>query len=149
MFDIGHLSHDTMASYKKTRDMAASVPALSKEEPRTFSSVQRAFAFHDSLIRFILPLCSSLHDKSDSGSPILSAVYLVDVSAFGLKQAWDLRTYAQDISKLLAISYPEVVDTVFVSVMQREFCDMLIWNELGLERPVLLRAVMECAKEMD
>jgi hypothetical protein len=45
----------------------------------------------------------------------MSAVYLVDVSSFGLKQAWDLRTYAQDISKLLAMSYPEVVDTVFVS----------------------------------
>jgi hypothetical protein len=55
----------------------------------------------------------------------MSAVYLVDVAAFGLKQAWDLRSYAQDISKLLAMSYPEVVDTVFVSRTLRKVGGML------------------------
>jgi hypothetical protein len=49
------------------------------------------------------------------GKPITSCGYLVDISNFGLKQAWSLKDYTQDISKLLADSYPEVIDYVLVS----------------------------------
>jgi hypothetical protein len=31
-----------------------------------------------------------------------------------LKQVWDLRNYAQDVSRLLATNYPEVVDRIYV-----------------------------------
>jgi hypothetical protein len=55
-----------------------------------------------------------MQDRPNPETPISSAVYLVDVASFGIKQALDVRSYAQDISKLLAISFPEVVDTVFV-----------------------------------
>ena len=113
MFDIAYLNHKTIEEYNKTRDRGSQSQTASQET--SLNSVQRAFAFHDTLTRFIFPLCTSLPDRPDPEKPISSAVYLVNVSSFGLKQAWQLRTYAQDISRLLAISFPEVVDTVFVS----------------------------------
>lgn len=137
MFDIGHLNNEVIASYKNDRDKA-----VSSNTKNELSAAQKAFAIHDGLIRFILPLCSSVRDRPEPDSPILSAVYLVDVSAFSLKQAWDLRTYAQDISKLLALSYPEVVDTVFVSGSLSLPTQNLI-SETGAERAVLFRANLE------
>jgi hypothetical protein len=115
MFDIAYLDRAAMAGYKKTCDMTISAESPSMAGNIGPNSVQRAFAFHDTLTRFILPLCSAMRDRPNPEMPISSAVYIVDISAFGIKQAWDLRSYAQDISKLLATSFPEVVDTVFVS----------------------------------
>jgi hypothetical protein len=65
-------------------------------------------------VRFILPLCSAVRDRPNPDIPVLSGVYLVDASSFGVKQAWDVRGYAEEISQLLGMSFPEVVDTVFV-----------------------------------
>jgi hypothetical protein len=115
MFDIAYLDSTAMAGYNKTRNVTPRLEHASEARIAEPNSVQRALAFHDTLTRFILPLCTSMRDRPNPESPILSAVYLVDISAFGIKQAWDLRSYAQDISKLLATSFPEVVDTVFVS----------------------------------
>jgi hypothetical protein len=100
-----------MADYKKTRDMP-----LSTEELPNPNATQRAIAFHETLTRFVLPLCSAMRNRPNPESPVSSAVYLVDVSSFGLRQALEVRNYAQDISKLLATSFPEVVDKVFVSM---------------------------------
>jgi hypothetical protein len=76
--------------------------------------VQRTFAYHDSIVRFILPLCSAVQQRPEPELPILSGVYLVDASSFGLKQAWDVRAYAEEISHVLGMSFPEVVHTVYV-----------------------------------
>lgn len=70
----------------------------------------------DYLTRFVLPMCSGLHGRPNSASPVTSAVYLVDVGTLTLKQGWGLRSYAQDVSKLLATCYPEVVERVYVSM---------------------------------
>ena len=75
---------------------------------------QRAFAFHDTLVRFILPLCTAMRDRPEPEKPISAAVIVVDVSSFGLKQAWNVRNYAQNISKILATSCPEVLNSVYV-----------------------------------
>ena len=115
MFDIAGLNHEAMAAYKKTREMPLSKGGLQTMQGANPNSVQRAIAFHETLTRFVLPLCTSMRDRPDPHIPVSSAVYLVDVSSLGLKQALALRTYAQDISKLLATSFPEVVDTVYVS----------------------------------
>jgi hypothetical protein len=83
-------------------------------------------------------------DRPDELSPIDSAVYLVDVSKISLKQAWSLRSYAQDISQLLATCYPEVIDRVYVSTPAGPFtiscssclegfkCAGFLWEGLGL-----------------
>jgi hypothetical protein len=98
--------------YNKLRDEKPH--SLEDGQYENFNSMQRAFAFHDTLTRLIFPLCSSLRERPDATKPISSAIYLVNASSFGLKQAWQLRTYAEDVSKLLATSFPEVVDTVYV-----------------------------------
>ena len=79
------------------------------------NATQRAVAFHDTMTRFIFPLCSAMRDRPNPETPISGAVYLVDVSSLSLKQAMEVRNFAQDISKLLATSFPEVLHTVFVS----------------------------------
>ncbi|KAI1818648.1 CRAL-TRIO domain-containing protein [Poronia punctata] len=124
MFDIAALNGATMADYKKTRGMPLATGDLSTSP----NSVQRAITFHETLTRFVLPLCTAMQDRPDPHIPVSSAVYLVDVSSFGLKQAFDLRNYAQDISKLLATSFPEVVDTVYVLNAPAYFGK--IWNLL-------------------
>lgn len=80
-------------------------------------ATRRVVVFHDYLTRFILPLCSAVDDRPEPSIPVTSAVYLVDVKSLTLKQAWSVRAYAQDISKLLATCYPEVIDRVYVSIV--------------------------------
>lgn len=52
--------------------------------------------------------------KAQSPS-VVSTVYIVNAASFGLRQAWSLKGYAQDISQLLAMCYPEMVDRCYVS----------------------------------
>lgn len=75
------------------------------------SALIRPLVFHDCLTRFVLPLCSK---ASPTKQPVTSCLYLVDVSSFGIKQAWNVRNYAADISKVLANDYPEMIDKVLV-----------------------------------
>jgi hypothetical protein len=117
MFDIANLDSKAMTGYKKSRNLGpASNEGVNGARILEFNAAQKALVFHGSLTRFILPLCSMMHDRLEPDEPISSAVYLVDVATFGIKQGWDLRTYAQDISKLLATCFPEVIETVFVSL---------------------------------
>ncbi len=39
---------------------------------------------------------------------------VVDISGIGVKQVWNLRGYLQDLSKLFATNYPEILDKVLV-----------------------------------
>lgn len=97
-FDISYLDAQRMKSYTGSAN-----------------EVIRALTVHDGLTRFVLPLCSMAAACTGTSTPISSCLYIVDISTFGLKQAWSLRKYTQDISKLLATSYPEVIDRVWVS----------------------------------
>ncbi|RKU46288.1 hypothetical protein DL546_007392 [Coniochaeta pulveracea] len=74
----------------------------------------RATAALDYVTRFVLPLCSAMSDRPNPSEPVTSAVFLVDIASFSFKQAWNVRGYAQDISRLLATCYPETVDRVYV-----------------------------------
>ncbi|KAM7217589.1 CRAL/TRIO domain protein [Rhypophila decipiens] len=98
LFDTTYLNADALARYSKQR--AASGPD---------ATTRQAIVFHDYLTRFVLPLCSSA-----AGRHISSAVYLCDVGTLTLRQTWNVRGYAQDISQLLATCYPEVIDRVYV-----------------------------------
>jgi hypothetical protein len=77
--------------------------------------VVHALAVHDGLTRFALPLCAMAASSAGNATLISSCLYIVDISSLGLKQAWSLRQYVQNTSKLLATSYPEVIDRVLVS----------------------------------
>lgn len=94
------------------------------------SAAQRAVVFHDTLLRFILPLCSTMGDRPHPERAITNAVYLVDVASLSLKQAWGLRSYAQDISNLLATTFPEVIETIFVSIIPSKLKVSLILRNM-------------------
>ena len=57
-----------------------------------------------------------MRDRPSPEEPITGTIVIVDVSSFGLKQAWSVRNYAQNISKILATCYPEVLDTIYVRI---------------------------------
>ena len=115
-FDIACLDAAAISSYTKSREKSSCDERQKRTtETASLTGDQRDFVFHDSLTRFVLPLCSAMRDRPHPETPITSAIYLVDVGSVGLKQGWTLRNYAQDISKLLATSFPEVLNTVYVS----------------------------------
>ncbi|GAD96102.1 phosphatidylinositol/phosphatidylcholine transfer protein, putative [Paecilomyces variotii No. 5] len=74
---------------------------------------QRACVHHDYLTRFILSLCSVVRNRPNLSKPVRKSVYIVDASSLWLKQAWDLREFAQDISWILSTCYPETIERIF------------------------------------
>ncbi|KAI1155110.1 CRAL/TRIO domain protein [Nemania diffusa] len=74
----------------------------------------RAITSLDYLTRFVLPLCSIMADRPDPHLPVSNAVYLVDITSLSLRQAWNIRGYAQSVTGLLATCYPEVVDKIYL-----------------------------------
>ncbi|KAI0203616.1 CRAL/TRIO domain protein [Astrocystis sublimbata] len=90
-------------------------PNFAKYHNYTPSQVTcRAITSLDYLTRFVLPLCSAMKDRPEPEKPISKAVYVVDISSISLKQAWNIRGYAQSITKLLAVCYPEVVNHIYL-----------------------------------
>lgn len=102
-FDIARLDANVLNEYSAAKSSTTGAS----------SAMIRSLAFHDCLTRFVLPLCS---EASKSPEPVTSCLYLVDISSFGIKQAWNVRSYAADISKVLANDYPEMIDKVLVSM---------------------------------
>ncbi|KAH7257893.1 CRAL-TRIO domain-containing protein [Fusarium tricinctum] len=100
MFDIALLDSETIAKYNSSHSAA--------------NRTQHAVVFHDYLTRFFIPLCVAIPDCKVQSPSVTSAVYLANASSMGIKQAWSLRGYAQAISHLLAVCFPEVVDCCYV-----------------------------------
>lgn len=120
VFDVINLNNAAIKSYERTRNLK-SVPineiSLASEKPAStsFSGPQRALIYHDYVTRFVFPLCSRLTQSPESQrKETTKCIYLVNIASLSLKQVWDLRNYAQDISHLLATNYPEVVDRIYV-----------------------------------
>lgn len=103
MIDTAHLDNAAINHWRETRAL-----------PDGPDMAQRACVFHDTLTRFVLPLCTAMRDRPDNENPVTHSVYLVDVSSISLKQAWDLKDFAQDISWILATCYPETIKYIFV-----------------------------------
>jgi hypothetical protein len=78
------------------------------------TAIQRASVAHDYLTRFVFPLCSAMQDRARPTVPITSALYLVDISTFTIRQGWDIKNYTSDIGKLLMTGYPEIIDRLLV-----------------------------------
>lgn len=115
MFDIAHFGKDTLASWEKSRTAAGWVyPQPGESQAQKADMWQLASVFQDSLIRFVLPLCSMMTDRPKPSVPITSCTGVVDASSLGLKQGWSLRFFAQEISWLLSTCYPETIERIFV-----------------------------------
>lgn len=105
-----------MACWEKSRQYTGWTYAQSEAQPPPEPDMlQLASVFHDSLTRFIFPLCSMAANRSNTSVTITHSIYLIDASSLGLKQGWGLRSFAQNISWLLSTCYPETIQRVFVS----------------------------------
>ncbi|KAJ0413118.1 CRAL-TRIO domain-containing protein [Aspergillus carlsbadensis] len=117
MIDIAALSKDPMAHWRSTR----TIPSGRQDgiNARYTSSMgQRALVFFDGVTRFILPLCSAVRDAQPQScggeNGVLKCVAIVDAATVSLKQAWDAKDYAREISWILATCFPEVIDRIYL-----------------------------------
>ena len=117
MVDMAHYNQSAMAEWRKSRDMSYCTDPTVAAKGRPNMS-QRAMVFHDSLTRFVLPLCSAMSDRPNPLTPISNAVYIVDASVVCVKQAWNLKDFAQEVSWILMTCYPETIERIFVSVLR-------------------------------
>ena len=102
-----------MNAYRKASASIHGMKIDSKLEHATSPELVRAMAIYDHLTRFVLPLCSGSPGGPD---PVHKTLHLVDVTGIGIRQVWNLRSYVQDLSRLLSRNYPEILDHVFVSI---------------------------------
>ena len=103
-----------MAAYKKTSgDMKHLKSELEIPDSVSIEMV-RAFAVYEHLTRFIMPLCTGIPCRPNKERAITKMLCIVDISGMGLKQFWNLRGYMQDLAKLFATSYPEILSRVLV-----------------------------------
>ncbi|KAL4801264.1 CRAL-TRIO domain-containing protein [Aspergillus unguis] len=122
MFDMAALGRQGMAHWRETRDLALATieseagSQLGSESGESSESTlksapnmaQRALAYYSHLTRFVLPLCSAVRSQ-----PVTNCVYIVDASSLSMKQAWDVREFARDISWILQTCYPETIYRVY------------------------------------
>ncbi|RAK95858.1 SEC14 family lipid-binding protein [Aspergillus ibericus CBS 121593] len=113
MFDLAHWNSSTIAAWQKTRQIPCQTD-VSSAAPVNPAMIQRAAIYFDTITRFVLPLCSARTDRPDPATPVTKAVYIVDATSLGIKQAWDVRDVVRDISALLTTCYPETIDKIFV-----------------------------------
>lgn len=61
-----------------------------------------------------MPLLSAVPGRPDSDKLVTKMLIIADISGLDMRQLWNLKRYIQDLSKLLAINYPEILDRVLV-----------------------------------
>ncbi|KAL8728360.1 MAG: hypothetical protein Q9181_005370 [Wetmoreana brouardii] len=111
IFDFGKLDSKTMNAYRRA---SASIHGMSidpKAEHAVSPELLRSSVVYDSLTRFVLPLCSGTPGGPD---PVHKTLQLVDITGIGIRQVWNLRSYVQDLARLLSRNYPEILDHVFI-----------------------------------
>lgn len=75
----------------------------------------RLFCTYESLVRFIMPLCSAIPGRADPEVPVTSTTCIVDISGVGIMQFWRLNSHLQAASALATANYPETLGKTFVS----------------------------------
>ncbi|KAJ9251566.1 hypothetical protein DTO195F2_7784 [Paecilomyces variotii] len=114
MIEMSSLNQDSVTHWRQTKDMPNCSTDTASKTILSPNMAQRACVNHDYLTRFIFPLCSAMRDRPNPSERIRKSIYIVDASSLCLKQAWDLREFAQDISWILSTCYPETIERIFV-----------------------------------
>ncbi|PGH04291.1 hypothetical protein AJ79_07138 [Helicocarpus griseus UAMH5409] len=109
VFVIKNLNSKNMAAYSASSSKNAPTHGFSKVPGRLL----RLFALYENMVRFTLPLCSSL-ERPHPETPIVNTTNIVDISGVGLKQFWNLKGHMQDASVLATAHYPETLDRIFI-----------------------------------
>ncbi|KAJ5573705.1 uncharacterized protein N7459_008132 [Penicillium hispanicum] len=110
VFEIRHLNSKEMSAFNST--MANGTPDTHKSSSVP-ARLLNLFALYENLLRFVMPLCSSL-SRPNPETPIVTSTNIVDVSGVGLKQFWNLKSHMQDASVLATAHYPETLDRIFI-----------------------------------
>ena len=111
-FDMEAVTSKTIAAHTKSSE-SISLPDI--EFPKTSSPESlRSFTAFDYAIRFIMPLCSLVPTRPNPSTPISRAIYIVDIATVSLSQVWGVRSWIKTTADLLANTYPEILDRVFV-----------------------------------
>ncbi|KAL4919173.1 CRAL-TRIO domain-containing protein [Aspergillus aurantiobrunneus] len=104
--DVAAMNPEGVARWRKTRDMP--LGTISGDICTTPNMAQRALVYFDTITRFVLPLCSAVHSQ-----PVTNCVYVVDVSSLAMRQVWDVRELARDVSWILGTCYPETIYRIY------------------------------------
>lgn len=75
---------------------------------------QRIIALYEAMVRFVLPLCSSLPSRTEVPSPVTSVTTIIDLEHMSLASMWGLRHHLQQASTLATANYPETLSTIAV-----------------------------------
>jgi hypothetical protein len=129
VLDVANFDRTVLANWKKLWEEETFVDSLSTDTPLKRMNLQQIFASNlDYLTRFVLPLCSAMDDRPNPKRPVTKVNYVVDASGITLKLGWEVASMAQDVSTLLATSYPETIDRIFVSISKDQVTTC--WVEL-------------------
>ncbi|CEJ82778.1 hypothetical protein VHEMI02826 [[Torrubiella] hemipterigena] len=109
LFEIGHLTPSVMQAYSKSC-LANSVRTTQTES----EAMLRLFCTYESLVRFIMPLCSAIPNRVKPDLPVTSTTCIVDISGVGIMQFWRLNSHLQAASALATANYPETLGKTFV-----------------------------------
>ena len=75
MFDLDCLDKDAVARWETTRKSSRWIYSQSEKfETPTPDMLQLASVYHDSIVRFILPLCSMMTDRPNPSAPVTNAI---------------------------------------------------------------------------
>ncbi|RDW83562.1 SEC14 family lipid-binding protein [Aspergillus mulundensis] len=109
MMDVSALGKEGMGEWRKTKQIPQATLSGPDADPEISPNMpQRALAHFDYFTRFVLPLCSAVQ-----GKPVTSCAYVVDAGPLYMKQAWELREFANDISWILATCFPETIYRIY------------------------------------
>lgn len=114
MFDAAKLGSKTMAAFKKSSAKLEVKRSDLKMPGIVSTEMLRAFTKINTLTRFVMPLCSAVPSRKYLDIAVTKMLCVVDISGMGLRQFWNLRGYLQNLSRLVGINYPEILDHVLV-----------------------------------
>ncbi|KAK6345760.1 hypothetical protein TWF718_007667 [Orbilia javanica] len=122
VYEVGSLDSRKMNLYYQsaklgTKSTESSLPA----------TTQRLVVIAEHSTNFVVPLCSSVQKRPNSGVPIETTVNIVDITGLGFGQFWALRNHLKDASSLAQSYYPESLEKVFVIGAPTGFTKIWDW----------------------
>jgi len=93
---------------------------------------------HETMTRFVLPLCDSLPHKPST--PVSSVTTIIDLAEVSLSTMWSLRSHLQQASTMATAHYPETLNAIAIVNSPSFF--PTIWNWIkacGTKHLILLQ----------
>lgn len=122
MFTLSDLTPARISAHKSSSDKLSGNADYGQTSEMAAMNVRRACVVHEHLTRFVFPLCTCMHDRSDS-TPVTKQLIIADISGVSVGKVWGLRNYIREFSSILSTNYPEVLDRVLVGATKLRHAD--------------------------